>query len=1003
MKLTACVISILGSELPHESRQDLLELLLRTYPLYVDRSSRYAVQECLRSLIKAPAPSDDVKYLIQRLKTETSKPGLAATSAFVLVEWCSELLQHVTEDSNTPLETVLDLITVDAKALEDCLAASPKSTVKQSALRVTRRALRAVFSSKAWGEDAVRQSVGRLTSDSTSGQKNAPFLGVICGVCARLPTKKPVLNEQKKAIIAFYAKELIGSRSAVPPHIANGLSDFFISFATYEDVEAELIPPFEKAILRAPEVVLGGLIPSLCSSLPEDIDLSDLLLSRLLKHLVSSMKSSNPTIRQGAISSFQSLLVRSKAEGSLLKIANEIVSPLKTQKITNPEQRAVFAQSLTAILPSVALSTQVVQGLVPAFAKESNEPALEQEIKAFCKHLAFLVQSAVKIGDDVVNTIVKGASDKKIPFRKLWQLNVGEVLWKTDLATHSSPEVEPLITKFINKMKEMFNEVASNPLPSAQNGGLSTAYIYLALLGRAPTDSGAWESTVAQSMVLTPKPSFLLNPRAYVKLTSQAEVQWVVRALGAIASGSKFEAAEHEAKVAWAQAFIYSITAPGLHTDFREQSACALSDVYLKNQGSIARIVIDGLWAWILAFRTGEKESAPVSAGPGSEHLLHLVARAICPPASSLQQTGNTSDLKNELVELLVLSRTELIPKAEWIALCLRTGTDPGNLVREFPGECLKQLTRIHEVSHYSFYICHKGPVANYSQEPVQSKIPQVDTAIWSAAGDLAFVAPDTMMPQLVGQIKDDLNAVRLSRFTPTDAAIARTPEGTMFIDVLSNKSKQPAFDKNTKDYDTLKWEEDLRAQLAEKKGQKEKKLNPEEQGKVKAQLAKESQIRGEVLHEIKRVERGAGIIQGLATGPPNDVDSWINPAVNSLISLMEAGAGLFVGDVVSKTFVLCADKLSPRLGTLRPFVGVATLRAIGRTYLSPEMEIEPLGGRFRQLSTPVINSLLILFSQNLWQESSTVCDLHRNSVLLRRLLWPIFFLWLLIFSARME
>ena len=211
----------------------------------------------------------------------------------------------------------------------------------------------------------------------------------------------------------------------------------------------------------------------------------------------------------------------------------------------------------------------------------------------------------------------------------------------------------------------------------------------------------------------------------------------------------------------------------------------------------------------------------------------------------------------------------------------------------------------------------------------------------------MAFVAPDAMIPQLVDQIKDDLSTERLGRFTPTDAAIARTPEGTMFVDVLNNKSR-PAFDKNTKDYDTLKWEEELRAQLAEKKGQKEKKLSPEDHSKVKAQLSKESKIREEVLQEVKRIERGAGMIQALATGPVTDVDAWINPAVGSLISLMEAGAGMFVGDVVSIAYISCADKLSTRLGTLRPFVGVATLRAIGRTYLSPEMEVEPLGGKIR-------------------------------------------------------
>ncbi|XHG02859.1 hypothetical protein AWENTII_006184 [Aspergillus wentii] len=915
-----------GVELPQNAHQDLIDILFKTIPRYVDRPSREAAQQCLRSLLKAPAPTDDLKYIIQKLQAETSRSGFAPTSAFVLLEWCSVLLQDLKDDSNTPLSTVLDLIVVDAKALDICLDSFPKPGVKISALRVTRRALRAAFSSKTWGDDAVRQSVDRLTSGSTSGQRNAPFLGVISGVCARLPAKKPILEEQKKSIIAFYVKELIGSKAAVPAHIANGLFDFFYSFVSHEDLVSELLPPLEKAILRSPEVVLGGLLPALSSSLPEEMDLSEVLCSRLTKHLLSSMKSSNAAIRQGAIQSFESLLSRSKAESWLLKITNEILGPLKTQKITNPEQRAIFAQTLSAILPSADLSKEIVQGLIPVFSRESNEVALEQEIKAFCKHLSCLVQSTVKVSDDVVNTIVKGSSDKRVPFRKLWQLSVGEVLWNADFKGQLSPEVEPFVTKFMNKMKDMFDEVSSNPLPSAQGGSLSTAYIFLALSERLNLDKTAWENTVAQSMMLHPKPSFLVNPRAYSKLASQAEVQWAVRALAAVTSGSNFETVEDAAKVAWAQAFIYAITAPGLQTSFREESAKTLSEVYLKKPGTMSRIFVDALWAWILAFRTAEKESAPVSAGPASEKLLHLVTRAICPLESVSKMSGNTtSDLKNELLGLLVLCRPELIPNVSWIGLCLRTGTDPGNLVRELPGECMKQLTRVQEDS-------------------VQSKVPAVNNAVWSAAADLAFVAPDVMVPELVKQIQDDMNATRLSKFTPTDVAISRTPEGTMFVDVLSTKSKQPVFDKNTKDYDTLKWEEELRAQLAEKNGQKPKKLTGEEQAKVKTQLAKESTIRAEVLQEVKRIERGAGIIQGLATGPATEADGWINPAITSLLSLAQVGAGLFVGDIISKAYVVCAEKLSSRLGPLRPFVGVATLRAIGRTNLPAEMEAEPLG-----------------------------------------------------------
>lgn len=932
--------------MPQQTRQDLLDLLFKTYVFYIDRSSRQLVHQCLRSLLRSPVPTDDLEHFTRKIQAETAKPSLAPASAFVLLEWCSILLQHLKNDPNTPLSIALDIIAADAKALDTCLAAAPKPPLKQSALRVTRRALRAAFSSETWGDDIVRQSVTRLTSDSTTGQRNAPFLGVVSGVCARLPSKKPILEESKKLILAFYAKELVGSRTPVPPHVADGLSDFFSSFVSYEDIVSEFVPPLEKTILRSPEVVLGGLIPSLCSSLPEEVDLSETLHSRLLKHLLSSMKSNNATIRHGAAQSFESLLSRCKTGSWLMKITNEVLGPLKS--ITNPDQRAAYAQTLSAIVPSVDLSKDIVQGLVPVFSKESNETALEQEMKAFCKHIAFLLQSSVKVSDDVVNVIVKGSSDKRIPFRKLWQLSFGEVLWNSDSKTLASPEVQPLVSKFTGKMKELFNEVASNPLPSAQSGFLSTAYIYLALFERTlqSSDQAAWEDTVAQSMSVSPKPSFLLNPRAYSKLTSKAEVQWIVRSLAAVTSGSKFESAGDSPKIAWAHAFIYAITASELPTYFRDQAVHVLSDVRIKKPELIGRIIVDALWTWMLAFRTAEKESAPVSAGPESEKHLHLVAKAICPPASRLKESGGLSNLKNELVDLLVLCRREMIPNVSWITLCLRTGTDPGDLVRELPGKCMNQLTRVLEVCSLANKQLPMWPANNFMQDPVQSMIPRIDLAVWSAAADLAFVAPDVMVPHLVAQIRDDLDPARISKFTPTDVAISRTPEGIMCVDVLNTKGRQPALDKSTKDYDTLKWEEELRAQLAEKKGQKPKKLTADEQAKVNAQLAKEAKIRQEVLREVKRIERGAGIIKGLATGPVTEADGWINPAVGSLFSLAQANAGLFVGDVVSKAYVTCSEKLSSRLGVLRPFVGIATLRSIGNTYLPPEMEIEALGGR---------------------------------------------------------
>jgi len=153
------------------------------------------------------------------------------------------------------------------------------------------------------------------------------------------------------------------------------------------------------------------------------------------------------------------------------------------------------------------------------------------------------------------------------------------------------------------------------------------------------------------------------------------------------------------------------------------------------------------------------------------------------------------------------------------------------------------------------------------------------------------------------------------------------------------------AIDKNTKDYDTLKWEEELRAQLAQKKGQT-KKLTADEQAKVNTQIAKESVIRQEIATVERKMRRGVGIIQSLAVGPPTEAEQWMGPAVNLLIQAIRAGAGLLLGDVPATAFIKCSQRVSMRLGPLRPFVGIATLRTIGSIQLSEEYETENLGGK---------------------------------------------------------
>jgi hypothetical protein len=204
-------------------------------------------------------------------------------------------------------------------------------------------------------------------------------------------------------------------------------------------------------------------------------------------------------------------------------------------------------------------------------------------------------------------------------------------------------------------------------------------------------------------------------------------------------------------------------------------------------------------------------------------------------------------------------------------------------------------------------------------------------------------VAPKVAIPALLSQIQNDLAVKQLENIGEREAAIFRTPEGTLYVDVLSDKRNQTtAIDKKVKDYDTLKWEEELRAQIA-KKSKQTKKLTADEQAKVNAQLAKESAIREDVrLIQIK-LQRGVGIINALATGPPTETELWIVQAVDMLQEVIEAGAGLVLGDAATLAYLDCARSVANRLGSLRPFIGVATLRAMGVMQIPSEFFAESL------------------------------------------------------------
>lgn len=660
------------------------------------------MERCIRGIFSSDAAPESLRDFVNAIHAETLKPGLAPANAFVLVHWCSILLQEMSGTGHWDTWG-LETIASNAEALELCMSQSTRSSVKHSALVVTRRGLRKVFSVGDTRQKLIADAVEKLSSKGTRpSAKNSIMLGVIAGVCARNAEAKAILIGKKSQFYSFYVREIIGSRNPLPAHIADGLHDFFVSFASKEDIEKELIPSLEKALLRAPEIVLDGLVSSLFQSLPDSVDLSTILKQNLLKPLLSSVKSTNAAIRLGALSAFKAAVLKCHEGNVIAQVAEEVLTPLKTGKLSSVDQRVCHAEMLAALPVSKETSKMLAPALSVVAGKEANEAALVAVTAALLHHLQWEVQEGMVLDKTVADTLVKGASEKRAPFRRLWTLRMGQLFWSTSDGDILKSKFSGLAESAIPVLLDTWNEVNANPLAAAQSGLVTTAYVFaaisqdrLALISSPKIDAILKKAQIAQQALATdPKPSFLLNQRIYGKLTSDDDFKWFIRALSSLFQHLHNTEPDSETAIAWSQAIIFCICSSTVKPALRMEAARTLSRLYLHSPSLLSNIIVAGIWRWVRAVESGEKDTAASIAKTDVQNL-HLVVKAICLPSAEITRLGGEvkeSIRQDQMISMLVLARPRLLPQVNWIDLSLRIEIDPGNLARTSGDSLIQQI-----------------------------------------------------------------------------------------------------------------------------------------------------------------------------------------------------------------------------------------------------------------------------------------------------------------------
>ncbi|TQS37659.1 hypothetical protein Golomagni_01860 [Golovinomyces magnicellulatus] len=910
----------------------ILQLLFKTYPIYHDRILRRAIERCIRSAFKSAAEPDYLAEFIGLIHNETLKQSIAPSNAYTLVEWCSLILEEIAGKEYWHLWSLSTIEAID-RALQLCLASSGRPCVIHKAFIVTWRGLRKILSIDVQG-NLIEEIIKKLCSKSSQPKfRNCVILGAIAGVCARSPRGNKILESQRFEYYNFYVREIIGSRVYVPKYIATSFNEFFSNFASKEDLESVVIPALERALLRAPEIVLNDLVTPLICSLPSTSDLSTILYNSLLKLLLLNTKSSNPSIRLGALSTFKAAIPRCLDAEKRDLISEEIIATFESGKSLSSEQRAINAEMLSSVIVSKEKISYNIQKLTTIVGKESNEAALVSETSAL---LHFLVQAFLSGGDldnNVAKAFANGICDKRIAIRKTWTVCLGNLYWALTSDITQLSRLNNLTDAILPQLLSTLKDVITNSLAAVQSGLICSAYVFafIAHTKLAHSTSSKIETQlkglqiVSNVLTIEPKPSFLLSPRVYGKLTNEVDLNWFLKTLISFSKQVTSIDANSHVALAWSQAFIYSICSSIVKFDIRKEAVKELRNLYLNEPYHIFQIMSAGLWRWHAALELGEKDSAAVIAKSENKNL-HLIIKSICPHENEDCQVNEKNRL-TQMISLLVLCRPELIPQTSWIDICIKSKVDPGDLASSHPEAMISQILEY----------------TSYDEKKLKQASESVSIASFNAAADLVFVAPKEMTTRVMNLVESDLDPRQLSDIGPVEAAIFHTEEGTAFVDVLASKKQASDPNKNIKDYDTLKWEEDVRAQLAKKKGQ-QRILSPEERAKVLVQIKKESEIRQKIRHIEAKIRRGTGIIYSLVTGPPTDASLWIGHAVKNLLAIIRANASLIIGDAASNAYIACSQKLPSRIGAMRPFIGIATLRAMEVPLLTEALSQEPLG-----------------------------------------------------------
>lgn len=907
--------------------QKWAQLLFRTYNNYSDAQSRLQAQKALLGFVE-----QDRKFLIFYVNSiydvAQASTNLAVMDLLTLLAWTHELDVAINckdaaagSDSNectatdtkpavagNPAESpstssvasklIAASVLLLASAVDSGshLHASHKIRLVKSALAHLKHSFMRVLASQHIAhQKAYIDLCVRISLECKSPSAAILFLGVLSdAVHDLLPTHPSLfehLSTHASAVVKFFCSLVVLGKSSPSPNALKEFSRHFLKNYVSSDIFAKLIlPDLEKAVLKSSEFGFCQLSIYLFDE-PDAIDLSSSLASsKFLSQLMAGLKSNKEHVREAASVTFINIFktsLPSVSHSDLTTILGEVTKCFKAT--TNTDCKALIAEMFGAFSSKMAaLIQELAAAILPLAAKEQNEQTLASLLNVLSEVLvnALADEIAVDEMDKIISQFNAGLESSKLPLRSVWASSIGEQLMSND---QSNPRLIKLYQTLRPSFVKGLAEANKSPLLSITNKGVTVAYVYLALSGHFSTDEESFASVLDIS---NEKFSILLSTKAITKL-SFGDQSWCLKALLA-----SFAYVTEKQALDFALALLYF--AISKHVNYAVRLEASNAFVKLLNVNEL--VLVTSIVQAIDEIVASTEDSVDSELGYGLQFF---------PPVfNNLLQSCLKQGAEQILVKLFVIAHHEQIAvKDAWIGLVLRSSLDPFQVIANHVQEITNIILTVLET---------------YPEDSFHAK------AASSALSTFSFVYPEACQNEIAKALKADLSVENLLGIDSDAIAIWRATEGEVVVDVLEASKPKRVEDKNSKDYETRKWEESLKKEISAKKSTL-RKLTREEQALVNEQLAKESSIRANINAIIKRFIRAFTIITTFS-GNSDSLNTggllWYSTSVFDLLELLRHPLSheLF-GEKGTLTFIAASNEIKARLNPLAEMTGAITLR----------------------------------------------------------------------------